>query len=177
MSSTLLQSSCVKCHSEDAVLKCAGCSESFCYSGYGIHRRELNEQLDEIEKKRAVFQEALGELVSHPQDLAELEKIDRWEKEAMMKIKLAANEAREGFLNFFSSQTHGIRIQLKHLSERLKQANEENDFIETHLQMWNKQLEELQAKLTKLLNTEVKYSSTNIMTYIVVNTPCTLTFE
>ena len=77
-----------------------------------------------------------------------------------MKIKQAADGAREGFLNFFYNQTNGIRIQLKHLSERLKQAHQENDFIENHLLTWNKQLEELQEKLKKLLNVKVKYSST-----------------
>ena len=39
---------CVTCGKEKAVMKCEGCSKSFCYNHVIDHRQELSQQLDEI---------------------------------------------------------------------------------------------------------------------------------
>lgn len=47
---------CVKCGKEKETLKCTGCSQDFCDNHLTDHRQELNQQLNQIEANRDLFQ-------------------------------------------------------------------------------------------------------------------------
>lgn len=174
MESTTAEIYCVECGNDNAVVKCGGCLEDFCYKHYGNHREELNEQLDEIETNRDLIRQSLFEPLSHPKKHLELQRIDQWELDAINEIKQEAEAARLVVLNYMYRHSSGIRIQLKNLSDRLKEARKENDFMEYHLNEWNKQLTELKEKLIQLSNVKVTYGSTYVVTNIIVDVPCKL---
>ncbi|CAF3051378.1 unnamed protein product, partial [Rotaria sp. Silwood2] len=55
------RSLCDICQKAKGILKCEGCSKTFCYNHFSDHRQELNQQLDEVEVSRDLFRQTLTE--------------------------------------------------------------------------------------------------------------------
>src|SRR4051812_36757664 len=131
-----IKSQCVKCNKKNAILKCEGCLENFCYHDFETHREELNIQLDEIERNHDLMQQLLTEEQRHPL----IRQINQWEEDSINKIRQTAEETKEIVFNYMDEDINRIKLRLNHLTDRLKQSRQENDFIETNLTEWNKQL-------------------------------------
>lgn len=77
------------------IFKCEGCLQILCRQHANDHRDFLNHQLDEIVLEHDLVQQMVNEQKHEELPYNPLfEQIDRWEREAIMKIHQTASEVR-----------------------------------------------------------------------------------
>ena len=99
---------CVTCNKENAIMKCEGCAQSFCYNHMLNHRQELHNQLDEIEVTRDLFKQTLTEQTNDPQKYSLIQQIDKWERDSIRTIQRTAEEERQKILKHTSENNKQI---------------------------------------------------------------------
>jgi chromosome segregation ATPase len=169
MANATSENRCTICNKPNAILKCGGCLGDFCYNHVREHRQELNKQLDEIEITRDVLRQILNEQIKEPQKHVLIQQIDQWEQESIDKIKQTAEETRKVLLEYMSRHTNRIESNLNNLTDRLKQSRDDNDFVETNLNEWNRQLSRLNEELDKPSTIDIVYNSAPLVTKICVD--------
>jgi hypothetical protein len=117
--------------------KCEGCSQIFCSKHSIDHRHELIQKLEEIELTRdLVYQTFLEQSQQH----LLLDQINQWEQKSIDKIHQTAEEARNRILQ----ETVNLEQKLKDITNQLRQAHEDDDFVEIDLDQWTQKLHELE---------------------------------
>ena len=160
---------CVICNKERATLRCGGCSKDFCFNHVAEHRQELCKQLDEVEVTRDLFRQALTEQTSQPRTHPLLEQIDGWERESIDKVQQAANEARQLLVHYTTGHFTEIESQLNKLTDELRKSREENDFFETDLARWKREMARLSEALNIPSTLSIRQNSTSLVTKIVID--------
>ena len=161
---------CITCSKEKRVVICGGCLQLFCFDHLPDHRQELSAQLDDIEVHRDVFRQTLTEQTIHPQKHSLIKEIDRWEEYSIRKIQQAANECRQQILQYTTEHVTNMEVNLAKLTDRLRQARQENDFNEIDLNGFREKLTQLEEKLDKSETVSIQQSSTSLVNEIVVVT-------
>ena len=159
---------CVKCNKPNAILKCEGCLQGFCYNHVLEHRQELNKQLDQIEINRDLFRQSLNEQTKYPQNHLFIQQINQWESKSIDKIQQTANQARKLVLNQTNENINEIEKKLSHLTDRIKEGREENNFMENNLNEWKEQLLQLKEELDKPTNITIQQDSSTFISQISV---------
>ncbi|CAF5087948.1 unnamed protein product, partial [Rotaria sp. Silwood1] len=139
---------CDTCDKAKGISKCEGCAKIFCYSHFGDHRQELNQQLDEVEVIRDLYRQTLTEQTADPQRDGLVQQINDWEKDSIKKIQETAEEARQILFRHRNGHIKQIEVKLNKLTDQLRQSRQENDFVETDLHQWKEQLSQLSRELT-----------------------------
>src|SRR5689334_1954081 len=85
------QKQCITCSKSGGILTCNGCERTFCGKHVIEHRQELANQLDEIMQEHDLLRQ---ELSRSSDEHFLLEQINKWEKESITKIQIAAEAAR-----------------------------------------------------------------------------------
>lgn len=165
---------CVACNKKNAITKCEGCSQSFCFNDFGNHRQELNKKLDEIESNHDLIRQSLVERTKEPKKHPLIQQIDQWELESTNKIKQIADENRESVFRFTMSHHKQLETKLNELTSQLKKSRQENDFIEAHLDHWSKELTQIQEELIKPSDIKTNCDSTPFLAKIYTEIPCKL---
>jgi len=140
---------CAICQKEKRTVLCDGCLKTFCYSHLNDHRQELSKEFDEVQVIRDIFRQTLAEQISDPRKHHLIVEINQWEQESIKKIQNAAEDARQQLLQHVTSHATNIEKRLTKLTEQLRQSREENDFVETDINQWKEQLQQLNEELTK----------------------------
>lgn len=159
---------CVKCGEAKTTFKCDGCSQRFSFQHLAAHRQELITELDHIENDRNLFRQTLTDQTNDPNKSSLIKEIDEWEKNAMKKLQQTANECRQSVVNHISRNIHQIEVDLKELTDQLKQVRQEEDFNEIELKRLRKKLAELAEKLNNPANITIEHSSTSFINQISV---------
>ena len=162
---TTSRNTCDVCGKTKGITKCEGCEKIFCYNHFGVHRQELNQQLDEIEANRDLFRKTLNEQTTDSQKHPILQQIDDWEFYSVRKVRKAAGEAREMVFEYMKK----IEVKLKKLSKQLSQSREENDFVETDLYEWKEKLTYLTDQFSKPSTITLQQDSQPLVTKISVD--------
>ncbi len=162
---------CAVCNKGKATLRCGGCLRDFCFNHVTDHRQELCKQLDEVEVTRDLFRQTLTEQKSQPQKHPYMQQIDKWERESIDKIQQAAKEARQLLIQHIPGHIAEIEIQLNKLTGQLRKGREEDDFFETDLSRWKKEIAQLTEALNKSSNIRIRQDSGPFVTKIVVDVP------
>jgi hypothetical protein len=160
---------CAICNKEKATLRCGGCSKDFCFTHVADHRQELSKQLDEVEVTRDLFRQALTEQSSQPQKHPLVQQIDKWERESINKIRQTAEEARQLIFQHTAGQITDTEVQLNKLTDQLRQSRQEDDFFETDLSRWKKELARLTEALKTSSNINIRQNSVPLVTKITVD--------
>lgn len=71
-----------------------GCLVEFCFNHLVEHRHELSRRFDELENQRNVLRQILTEQMTNPHEHPLVEKVNRWEADAIEKVRRMANETR-----------------------------------------------------------------------------------
>lgn len=160
---------CLKCGKEKVTSKCSGCFQDFCYTHLGEHRAELSKQLDEIEIHRDQFQQKVTQHASNnSQKHALIEQVNLWEIESIEKIKKTAEETRQLLEKLTNEYVNQIGQNISQLTEELKRSREEDDIMETDLQKWKEELQQMTQQLNKPPNIDVRVCSTPLINKIQV---------
>ncbi|CAF3574906.1 unnamed protein product [Rotaria sp. Silwood1] len=155
---------CVVCNQRKGSFKCEGCLRMFCPKHSNDHRNDLSKQLEEI-----VIAHDLMQQIEDPQQHSLLKKVNQWEQESIVKIRQVAEEARNKLLKTTTEHTNKIKQKLNNLSDELRQAHDDNDFIEIDLQKWTKKLEELKKELYNLTTVTIEEDSTPLVFKILID--------
>lgn len=168
MATTPGRTRCTTCERERVTSKCSGCSQDFCYTHLGEHRQQLSKQLDEIEAQRDQFKQTIAQKTTSSEKHTLIQQIDRWESESIEKIKKTAEETRQLLVKYTSDHITRIEQNLNTLTNQLKHSREEDDIMETDLQNWKEELQQMTQQLNKPPNIEVQVSSTPLINEIQV---------
>ncbi|CAF1314045.1 unnamed protein product [Rotaria sp. Silwood1] len=79
-----------------------------------------------------------------------LTQINKWEQDSIIKIQQTAEETRQQVEKLIDSHTGKISKELYDLSERLRKARIDNDYVENDLCTWTTMLEKLKLDLTTI---------------------------
>jgi len=169
MATTTSKSRCATCGKENAILKCGGCSQDFCYNHFGNHRQQLNSQLEEVEINRDLFRQTLSEQTSNPQKHLLIQQIDRWERDSISQIQQTAEEARQIIFQHTTGHMKQVEVKLDQLTSELRKSREENDFVETDLRAWIERLTQLTNELNRPSNISLRYDSKPFVSKIYVD--------
>jgi len=104
---------CAKCGKSGGVFTCDGCEKSFCGQHTTAHRQELAHQLGNIGQEHDLLRRDLTNKTGQDSLLA---RIDVWEKESIVKIKMTAEKARAD-LHQFGEQ---LKISCTEISDELR---------------------------------------------------------
>jgi sugar lactone lactonase YvrE len=166
MSAVITKNRCVVCNKEKASFKCEGCSQTFCYNHVTDHRQELNKQLDEIEVIRDLFRQTLTEQNDDSQKHPLIQQINKWEQDSIKKIQQTADEARQLIFKYTNEHINKIEVKLAKLTDQLRENRQENDFVETDLNQWKKELITLEEDFVKSSNVFIQQDSTPLVNKI-----------
>jgi len=158
------QARCVKCEKERSTIKCAGCSQDFCYRHWPEHHQELSKQLDEIDNKRDLLQQTIIEQKTDPEKHSLIKQINKWEQDSIKKIQQTANECRKAIGQYTTrdithitdiAHTTKIEVTLSDLTNKLKQVRNEDDFNEISLLQFTQKLTQIEEEFRKPPNISI----------------------
>lgn len=140
---------CATCIKERGIAKCAGCARNFCLKHLNEHRQVLTNQLDGIETSRDLFQQTLIQQKTEPQQHPLIQHINQWEEESIVRIRQAAEDARVLAGTYIDEHATQLGEKLAKLTAQLQRSRETDDIIETDLENWKEQLEQLEDHFKK----------------------------
>ncbi|CAF3850174.1 unnamed protein product [Rotaria sp. Silwood1] len=129
----------------------------------------LNKQLDEVEVTRDLFRQALSEHTSESKNHILIQQINDWERDSIEKIQQTADEARKLLLKYTAKHILDVEIKLNKLTDQLRYNRQENDFIDTDLHQWKKQLIQLTDEFNKPSNITIRQDSKALVNKIYVD--------
>jgi hypothetical protein len=145
MSSTLFENKqCVLCNKTGGILTCDGCKQTFCGKHVVEHRQQLALQLENIMQEHDCIQQ---DIIVHRNDNYLFEQIDKWEKESITKIQIAAENARTDLRQTLQSSDERLTRACRDIATKLRSAREAENFSEIDLTRWTQQLNELKLQI------------------------------
>jgi hypothetical protein len=126
---------------------CDGCQQSFCGKHVIEHRQNLAKQLDVIMQEHDLLQQELGQSSI---DNSLLKQINKWEKESITKIQVAAEAARADLVESLDRSKKQLSKACQDIAVNLRTSREADDFSENDLDRWIEQLKELKMEFTSL---------------------------
>ncbi|CAF3838322.1 unnamed protein product [Rotaria sordida] len=157
---------CASCDKNGVgIFKCEGCTQVFCRKHSIEHRDILSHQLDEIVLEHDTLQQTIVEHEDkqnrcHPL----MEQINRWETDAIERIRKTAEEARQQVNKLITTQTEIVSKKLHDLAERLRKARTDDDYVETDLEIWVTKLEKWKRYVTAVFHSiNIHEDPTNVL--------------
>jgi hypothetical protein len=137
------QKQCVMCNKSGGIMTCDGCQQTFCGKHVIEHRQQLANQLDDIMQEHDLLQQ---ELAQPSDEHLLLQTIDKWERESITKINVAAEAARADLRQIFEKSKQQHSKACHDIAVNLRSSREADDFSEYNLSQWLQQLEELKLQ-------------------------------
>jgi hypothetical protein len=136
---------CITCSKSGGIMICDGCQQTFCGKHVIEHRQKLANQLDGIMQEHDLLQQELGQSSI---DNFLLKQINKWEKESIRKIQLAAEAARADLVETLDRSKKQLSKACHDIAVNLRTSREADDFSENDLDRWMKQLKALKMEVT-----------------------------
>ncbi|CAF0851495.1 unnamed protein product [Adineta steineri] len=155
MSATVTKVQCIKCGKGRATSKCSGCLRDFCYNHLTNHRQELNQELRELETNRDLFRQTLNEYSIDSQKESLIKQIDQWEYDSIETIQQTAKLCKQTLIEYTTENINQIEINLRRLTEKMREIREENDINEIDLKQITDKLKQLTEQLDELCNISI----------------------
>ena len=157
------KSICRVCNKGKGTFKCEGCSTIFCPKHSIEHRNDLSKQLEEIELAQDLAFKNLSQQIQNLREHSLIQFVDQWEYQSIEKIRQVADQTRINLLKDIGEHNNLTKKKLEDLSEQLRQARDDNDFLEDDLQQWINVLEQLKSELQHPVNITIEQDSTPIV--------------
>ena len=162
------QSRCGTCGKGKATSRCVGCLQDFCLTHFIEHRQQLSRQLDQIEQDRDLFQQTINEQKINPQNNLLVQQVDQWERDSIEKIQQTAREIRELLSNHVNENIIGSKKKLDQLTQQIKSSREDDDIMESDLQKWKEELQQITQQLNKPSNITIEQTEIPVVNKIRV---------
>ncbi|CAF1636499.1 unnamed protein product [Adineta ricciae] len=166
MSSTA-KTNCRQCAPKPvtAITSCKGCSEDFCRKHFNEHRDQLSNQLHAVINQHDNIlqglqqQAASGTNTSRSQRANQLlQQVEQWKTNAIQQVMRVAKDATDNIERLFNTeiQLQELRERTRIITKELRHQEESDSFVETDIQRWTKQLEEIKIDATRPLPSEIQ---------------------
>ena len=163
MATTSLKTNCVLCNKSKITYICQGCSQHFCLDHLPEHRKNLGQQLEQIQNDhdqlRQDFMEQPSDRMKHPLS----KQIDQWEKKSIEKIKETAQLCRDKWTHYSNRFLQEIEKKLNDLAQKINEINQENEFTEIDLNHLKQRLVILQEQFHHPSNFVIKQQSASFI--------------
>lgn len=155
--STTKNQMCSMCSPQQvtAITSCEGCSKKLCRKHFNEHRDILSKDFQNVfDRHDSLLQDLQLKInsASKPTDNAKaraiLTEIDEWEKTTIKRVSQTANTARITLESLFNRKSEFDQFKQKfdRITEELKERQESESFLETHIDHWIKRLEQLKIE-------------------------------
>jgi small-conductance mechanosensitive channel len=141
-----------------AIASCKGCLKDLCRKHFNEHRDELSKNLYNVfEHRDHLLQELQIKIdqTSIPLDNDNarviLKQVDEWERTTIERVSQAANEVRANGERLFSTNIEydRLKLQMDKITNELQEQQQSESFVETDIDHWMKQLEQLRIGLNR----------------------------
>ncbi|CAF0737318.1 unnamed protein product [Rotaria sordida] len=146
------QRHCAKCGKTGGLLICEGCQLTFCSRHAAQHRQELAYQLENIMQEHHILQQNIERSSN---EYFHLQKIDKWEKESIRKIKIAAEIARADLRQLIDKPKRQLIRISRDIAYDLNSSMKTDDFSEKDLIRWIKKLNDLRLEIRSSYSIEL----------------------
>ena len=143
-------SCCAICGKTAGSFTCRGCGQSFCANHVLEHRQILNGRMGEIMVEHDQLRDDLTGESAKIQAEALLQEIDRWEKQSQETIRETACQYRRQLNDAVDRYKQKITTKLEPIAQELRKSSENENYVETDLNIWKEKLQTLKTELTQL---------------------------
>ena len=171
MAATSERTICFSCNKEKLTYLCGGCSQRYCVQDLVKHRTDLSRELDQIQNDHDQFRQNLNDHKSNPSAHPLIEQINRWEINAIEKIRRTAEECRKKYFDHSNGFLLEIETKLTNLAQQIQQMHREDEFNEIDLNHLKQRLNNLQNELRRPANVLIKEHSTSFINNISLRLP------
>ncbi|CAF2534503.1 unnamed protein product [Rotaria sp. Silwood2] len=132
---------------------CTGCSERFCQPHHQEHRQSLEKDFDRLIEQHNVLRQRL--FSEHDDQnsakLNLLKRIDAWEKDMIKNIQATAAASKTRLIDMINEEKKQLKNNFTSMANELQVNQSGNDYVETDLQEWQKQLNDCKQKFEQFL--------------------------
>jgi len=121
---------CAVCNKHGGVLICNGCRLTFCSKHVIKHRQELAYKLEDVMHEHDLIRQ---DIEQSSNEYSHLRKIDKWEKESIKKIQIAAETARVDLREILDKSKRRLIKKSHHINSNLNSSWKSDDFSENDL--------------------------------------------
>ena len=152
MASTAAVQLCSTCNDSVGSFHCAGCKEIFCLKHCNEHRRELEDELNQLKTELDTISQQVQE-VPDTQSLKErlYDQIDDWKDRTIENVSQKAEELRRRADELLDSKDVKMR-EIQHLTNELKTRKEKQDFFEDDLQRIEENIRDFRRSLDQTMH-------------------------
>ena len=168
---TTTKTVCVVCNKGKITYICQGCSKHFCFEHLSEHRKNLGQQLHQIQNDHDQLRQNLNDQKIDPNKHPCIEQIDRWEKDSMEKIQQTAQQCRSECINYVSRCLMQMEKRLNELAEQINEIHQENEYSEIDLNQLERKLEKLRRDCHRLTDVPFKQRSTTLINSVSLRLP------
>ncbi|CAF1376311.1 unnamed protein product [Rotaria sordida] len=144
MKSVFKRQICTTCLKLSEAFVCRGCHQPFCAKHVNRHQEKITKDMNSLVTKcDRLHDDTKSEKFA--QQL--LSNIDRWEKESIEKIRMAAQTARTDLRPWIERTKNELEIPFQKMMDELQSRRKLKDYTEIDLKRWNSQLAEFNEKL------------------------------
>lgn len=144
---------CSTCGKDSGTSDCDGCRLVFCARHLRKHRQELAYQLEDAMHK---YQQLQQDIEDAAHEHSYMHQIDRWERSSIEKIRAAAENARTDVRAILDRTKRRLTRISRAIAMDLNSSYKADDFLETDLNRWTKQLSELRSEVQSFATLELK---------------------
>lgn len=171
MATVTFTSHCSNCEEKEDIYACKGCLKTFCYQHLPHHREEINQNFNQLQDNSNLLRETIIHQKNEINNRPSIQKINKWEKESIEKIKQTADKCRERIIEYTNEYIIDIEKSLNDISEQSKQIRKENKLNETLLIQLITKLEYLKKELYQPSKLLIGQQSSPFIQEIYVVTP------
>jgi len=132
--------SCSQCNRPIGLFKCHGCTKNFCEVHATEHRNALKKQLDNLRDLMRTWEPNADQEISRGKQVV-IDQIKDWRQQSIAKINEVADEALRQLTRIAETVRESRMSHLtgcrQELTNRVKQAHENSDYHERHLEYWH----------------------------------------
>jgi chromosome segregation ATPase len=169
MATTTDNVSCHICGQDVETFKCTKCDKVFCFSHLQAHREETVLRMQDVQNNLNLTRERVNHLEEKLEDHPCMQTIDHWERDSIVKIQQAAENARRTVKKRLTEHLRSMKVELEDLFTNVRQHTEKNKFDETHVNQWNSQLNQLKETIDQPSNITIIESSKPLINLLYVN--------
>ncbi|CAF4205919.1 unnamed protein product [Rotaria sp. Silwood2] len=132
---------------------CTGCSQRFCQPHHQEHRQSLEKDFGRLIEQHNVLRQRL--FSEHDDQnsakLNLLKRIDAWEKDMIKNIQATAAASKTRLIDMINEEKKQLKNNFTSMANELQVNQSGNDYVETDLQEWQKQLNDCKQKFEQFL--------------------------
>lgn len=164
--STTVKLQCAICDKNAGIFLCGGCNQAFCSKHSTEHRQVLGKQVEEIMLECDLIRQNFNDENDEMQRLEAEKKIDSWQQDAVEKILRIAEQARQQFKEHVIERRNMIKANVQKLTDSLRMAQIEENFIENDLQQWMDEINKLKGQVSVPIQIALRKNDDKLVQYI-----------